>query len=115
MEAIPEPGEDSDGQSQPNIARTVLPAPIAAVISLATSASAFTLRVGGFFGNAAINTARLGTLTGFELCRAVLEGVLSRAGQDVVETSAGRLGRIAAESVLERAVSSSRLCFARRH
>lgn len=85
--------------------RSLLPGPFASAISLVTATSAFSLRVGGLLSNVAIHGAKITTLTGFELGRAVLEGVLARAGQDVVETSSGQIGRAAAETLLQRAVS----------
>lgn len=44
------------------------------------------------------------TLTGLELSRAIVGGILSRAGRDVVERSSGELGRGEAEGLLERSV-----------
>ncbi|KAI9719506.1 MAG: hypothetical protein M1828_006213 [Chrysothrix sp. TS-e1954] len=96
-----EPETPSDNE-QKNV--TVLPTLVASAISLVTATSSLSLRVGGFFGNAFINGARIGTLTGFELGRTILEGILSRAGRDVADNSSGSIGKIAAESVLDRAL-----------
>ena len=84
---------------------TLLPAPIASLVSVATKSSALYLRLGTFIGGLAINGARVATLTGLELSRAVIEGVLTRAGRDVVGRSTGELGRNEAESLLEKSVS----------
>lgn len=90
---------------EPAPAKTVLPAPVASLISLVTSTSSLSLKLGGFCGQAAISLARFGTLGSLELGRVVLEGLLFRAGQDVVQTSKGSLGRATAEGLLESAVS----------
>ena len=95
----------SPAAPHPEPAKTVLPASLATLISLVTSTSSLSLKVGSFCGQAAINLARFGTLGGLELGRVILEGLLFRAGQDVVETSKGSLGRATAESLLEGAVS----------
>ena len=89
-----------------SIPGTLLPSPLASFVSLATAATSISLRIGGFLGHSAISAARVGSLSGVELGRAVLESVLFRAGHDVVELSTGRLGKVAAEGVLESAVSS---------
>ncbi|KAL9054063.1 MAG: hypothetical protein Q9162_004392 [Coniocarpon cinnabarinum] len=87
------------------IPKPLLPSPLASLVSFVTAASSLSLRVGGFIGHTAINAGRVGTLSGVELGRAVLESVLFRAGQDVVELSTGRLGKVAAEGILESASS----------
>lgn len=107
--ADPDEEEDSTAlaitrASRHEAAKTVLPAPVASLISLTTSTSSLSLNLGGFFGQAAINLARFGTLGGLELGRVILEGLLFRAGQDVVQTSRGSHGRAAAEGLLESAV-----------
>ena len=99
IQRAPEPPHQQEG------AKTVLPSPLASAVSFVTATSSVSLRIGGFFGRAAINGARVGTLTGFELGRTLLEGILSRAGHDLVTTSSGQYGKAAAESILERAVS----------
>ncbi|KAB8336774.1 hypothetical protein FH972_021083 [Carpinus fangiana] len=86
--------------------RTLLPGPLASAVSFVTATSSLSLRVGGLISSAAINGAKITTLTSFELGRAVLEVVLARAGQDVVETSTGRIGRAAAESLLQKSLAS---------
>ena len=96
--------EKSDQASPPPAPRTLLPSPLASAVSLAASGVSLSLRIGGFIGHSAINAARIGTLSGVELGRAILENILFRAGQDVVELSTGRLGKVAAEGILESAV-----------
>lgn len=104
---MPDDHSSDDDQSRSRSAspRTLLPSPLASFVSLATAASSLSLRVGGFIGHSAINAARVGSLSGVELGRAILENALFRAGQDVVELSTGRLGKVAAEGILESAVS----------
>ncbi|KFX87514.1 hypothetical protein V490_08197 [Pseudogymnoascus sp. VKM F-3557] len=83
---------------------TVLPKPVASAISLATKSSALYLRLGTFVGKLAIDGARVTTVTGLELSRAVVERILSSAGEDVVKKSTGEIGRQEAEGLLERSI-----------
>ena len=85
---------------------TLLPAPIASVVSLVTRGSSLYLRIGTFIGGLAIDSARVTTLTGLELSRAVIESILVRAGRDVSTRSTGELGRAEAESMLERSIAT---------
>lgn len=85
---------------------TLLPTPIASAISFVTRSSALYLRLGTFIGGLALDGARVTTLTGLELSRAIIEGVLSRAGRDVAVRSNGELGRAEAEGLLERSIAT---------
>lgn len=106
-----DPDEDGGGaptnsQVQVNAGATLLPSPIANAISLVTRSSALYLRLGTFIGGLALDGARVTTLTGLELSRALIEGILSRAGRDVAVRSKGDLGRAEAESLLERSIAT---------
>ncbi|KAJ5166205.1 uncharacterized protein N7482_004986 [Penicillium canariense] len=83
---------------------TLLPRPVASLVSLLTQSTSLSLRVGTFFGGVALDGARATTLTGLELGRAVIEGILTRAGRDVAIRSGDEHGRMEAESLLERSV-----------
>ncbi|KAF8854331.1 hypothetical protein BDZ45DRAFT_805868 [Acephala macrosclerotiorum] len=85
---------------------TLLPAPIANVVSLVTRSSSLYLRLGTFIGGLALDGARVTTLTGLELSRAVIEGILHRAGRDVATRSTGELGQAEAEGLLERSIEA---------
>lgn len=87
---------------------TLLPRPVASLVSLLTQSTSLSLRVGTFFGGVALDGARATTLTGLELGRALVEGILTRAGRDVAIRSGDEHGRIEADSLLERSV---RCCF----
>lgn len=89
----------------PSSGNTLLPSPVASLVSLFAQSTSLSLRLGTLFGGAAIDGARVTTLTGLELSRAVIEGILTRAGRDVAVRSNGTLGRAEAESLLERSVS----------
>lgn len=95
--------------------RSLLPRPVASLVTLIAQSTSLSLRVGTFFGSFAIDTARATTLTGLELSRAVVEGILVRAGRDIAVRSGGEYGRAEAESLLERSVGipshPSYLCF----
>jgi hypothetical protein len=92
-------------------ARTLLPSPIASIVSLATRSSSIYLRVGTFIGGLAIDGVKITTLTGLEISRSVIEGILLRAGGDVAASRDGEMGRAEAESLIERSVCcQSTLC-----
>lgn len=84
---------------------TLLPRPVASLVSFFAHSTSLSFRIGAFFGGAAIDGVRVTTLTGLELSRAVIEGVLTRAERDVTIRSSER-GKAEAESLLERSVSS---------
>ncbi|KAM5486832.1 hypothetical protein McanCB56680_001236 [Microsporum canis] len=85
---------------------TLLPSPVASLISLVTQSTSLSLRLWTYLGSFAINSARATTLTGLELSRAVVEGILIRAGRDVVSRSSDEHGRTEAESLLERSLAT---------
>ncbi|RAH42895.1 lipase family protein [Aspergillus brunneoviolaceus CBS 621.78] len=84
----------------------LLPRPLASMVSFMTQSTSLSLRIGSFVGGAAIDGARTTTLTGLELSRAILEGILTRAGRDVVIRSSGEYGKAEAESLLERSLAT---------
>lgn len=88
------------------VGSTLLPAPIASVVSLVTRSSSLYIRLGTFIGGLALDGARVTTLTGLELSRAIIESVLYRAGTDVSTRSTGELGRAEAEGLLERSIAT---------
>jgi hypothetical protein len=83
---------------------TLLPRLVASALSILTQSTSLSLKLGSFFGGIAIEGARVTTLTGLELSRAVIEGILTRAGRDVALRSSGERGKVEAESLLERSV-----------
>ncbi|KAJ5171045.1 uncharacterized protein N7500_003828 [Penicillium coprophilum] len=85
---------------------TLLPRPVASLISLITQSTSLSLRLGTFFGGAALDGARATTLTSLELSRALVEGILTRAGRDVAIRSGDEHGRTEAESLLERSLAT---------
>ncbi|KAF7855332.1 uncharacterized protein EAF02_011591 [Botrytis sinoallii] len=85
---------------------TLLPSPIATAVSLVTRSSSLYIRLGTFIGGLAIDGARVTTLTGLEVSRAIIEGILHRAGKDVANRSTGELGKLEAEGLLERSIAN---------
>lgn len=85
---------------------TLIPRPVASLVSFFAQSTSLSLRLGTYVGGAAIGGARVTTLTGLELSRAVIEGVLSRAGRDIAGRSNSEYGRLEAESLLERSVGA---------
>ncbi|PYH91932.1 lipase [Aspergillus ellipticus CBS 707.79] len=84
----------------------LLPRPLASMVSFLTQSTSLSLRVGTFFGGVALDGARATTLTGLELSRAVIEGILTRAGRDVAIRTHGEHGKAEAESLLERSLAT---------
>jgi len=100
----------SDDASPPALAspgRTLLPGPLASLVSTFAGVTSLSLRVGSKVGGFAIAGTREMTLTSLELTRAALEAVLTMAGRDVSQRRHGELGRAEAESILERSVCFS--------
>lgn len=99
--------EDGDWAGGENIplssGRTLLPRPVASLVSLFAQSTSLSLRVGTFLGGFALDSARTTTLTGLELSRAVVESILVKAGKDVA-LQGTEYGRMQAESLLERSV-----------
>lgn len=85
---------------------TLLPRSVASLVSWVTQSTSLSLRLGSFLGGVALDGARATTLTGLELSRAVIEGILTKAGRDVTVRSGGEQGKAEAESLLERSVSA---------
>lgn len=89
---------------------TLLPRPVASLVSFVTQSTSLSIRLGTILGGAAIDGARVTTLTGLELSRAVIEGILTKAGRDVTSRS-GEYGKAEAESLLERSVGTIYLMY----
>ncbi|KAL2820052.1 hypothetical protein BJX63DRAFT_336668 [Aspergillus granulosus] len=85
---------------------SLLPRPVASFVSLITQSTSLSLRLGTYFGGVALDGARVTTLTGLELSRTLIEGVLMRAGRDVAVRSNGSHGKAEAESILERSLAA---------
>ncbi|KAI0107906.1 hypothetical protein F4776DRAFT_667986 [Hypoxylon sp. NC0597] len=85
---------------------TLLPGPVASAVSFAARSTSFALRVGTFIGGYGLGAAKFTTLSSLELGRGILEGILSRAGRDVVTRAQSELGRADAESILEKSLES---------
>ncbi|KAJ5742710.1 uncharacterized protein N7511_011111 [Penicillium nucicola] len=97
---------ENEPEIHPTSGATLLPRPVASLISLITQSTSLSLRLGTFFGGAAIDGARATTLTSLELSRALVEGILTRAGRDVAIRSGDEHGRTEAESLLERSLAT---------
>jgi hypothetical protein len=101
--------ENSSGtlvKAEPARTSTLLPTTVANAVSFVTRSSSLYIRLGTFIGGLAIDSARVTTLTGLELSRAVIEGIVHRAGKDVANRSTGQVGRLEAEGLLERSIAT---------
>lgn len=83
---------------------TLLPAPVAHAVSFATRSTGLAIRVGALVGTCGLDAARFTTLSGLELARGVVEGVLSRAARDALAQSDSPLAAADAETVLQRSL-----------
>lgn len=103
----PDEEECAKGKEIVHIAEpTLLPTPVANIVSLVTRSSSLYLRLGTFIGGLAITGARITTLTSLEISRALIEGILHRAGKEVSERSTGEIGRVEADGMLERSIAT---------
>ncbi|KAK0633753.1 lipase [Immersiella caudata] len=89
-----------------NHGKTLLPSPIAKAVSLATRSTSLALRMGTIIGGYGFDAAKITTLSSLELGRVVLEGILGRAGRDVISRSGSDLGKADAETILERSLEN---------
>lgn len=96
--------EDGATHAPPTSGRTLLPRPVASMVSMVTQSTSLYVRLCTSLGGFAIDGFRVTTLTGLELSRSVLEGIMIRAGRDVAIQSSGEHGKAEAESILERSV-----------
>ena len=84
--------DDKNEEHELETPSTLLPSPLAGAVTVVTRSSALYLRFGAFIGGLALDGARISTLTGLELSRALIEGMLIRAGSDVALRAKGELG-----------------------
>lgn len=89
--------------------RTLLPSPIANVISLWSRSTSLALRVGTVIGGYGFGAAKATTLSSLELGRGILEAILHRAGNEAFIRSHSELGRADAETIMERSLESLHL------
>ncbi|KAK2601206.1 hypothetical protein N8I77_010672 [Diaporthe amygdali] len=86
--------------------RTLLPAPVATAISLWTRSTSLALRVGTVIGGYGFGAAKATTLSSLEIGRGIIEGILHRAGSESLSRSNSDLGRVDAETIMERSLES---------
>ncbi|PYH45337.1 lipase family protein [Aspergillus saccharolyticus JOP 1030-1] len=106
-QAYEQAGRENDTRHVPATSGLpLLPRPLASMVSFMTQSTSLSLRIGTFVGGAALDGARTTTLTGLELSRAMVEGILTRAGRDLSTRSSGEYGKAEAESLLERSLAT---------
>ena len=89
-----------------NPGKTLLPSPLAKAVSIATRSTSLALRMGTIIGGYGFDAAKITTLSSLELGRTMLEGILGRAGRDVIARSGSEMGRADAENLLERSLEN---------
>lgn len=99
IEAAPTAGPHQPGP-------TLLPAPIAQTISLATRSASLAVRLGSLVGCYSLDAARFTTVSSLELARGMVEGVLNMAARDTICQSRSGLAAADAETILERSLES---------
>jgi len=90
----------------PQPSRTILPGPLAQAISLTTRSTCLAIRAGTLVGSFGFDAAKVASLSGLELGRGVLSGILSRAGSNVLSRSKDDLSREETESLLEASLAT---------
>lgn len=106
-----EDGDDHDDASRHGDAavqqgRTLLPFPFAQAVTLSTRSASLFLRLGTSIGGYTFHASKAATLSGFDLGRVVIEGILSRAGKDLLATNSTEFGRAETENLLERGLAT---------
>lgn len=102
--------------SVPRPAGTLLPGPVANVVSFATRSTCFALRISTAVCGHSLGAAKVTALSTLELGRDILNGILTKAGRDVFVESPSDMARADAESILEMSLETmhqtmSRLVF----
>ncbi|PKS13218.1 hypothetical protein jhhlp_000564 [Lomentospora prolificans] len=92
--------------TNPQPARTVLPRPFAQAVSLATRTTCLAIRASSTVGSYGFDAAKLASLSSLELGRSMVEGILSRAGSQVLSRSKTELSRDETESILESSLAN---------
>ncbi|KAK5999057.1 KCCR13L-like protein [Cladobotryum mycophilum] len=85
---------------------TLLPAPVAQAVSLATRSTSLAIRIGSLVSSFGLDAARVTTLSSLELARGMIEGVMSRAAKDTITQARTELAAADAETVLERSLEN---------
>ncbi|KAL8296272.1 hypothetical protein RB600_001652 [Gaeumannomyces tritici] len=99
-----DPGHGHDAAAQQG--RTLLPFPFAQAVTLSTRSASLFLRLGTSIGGYTFHAGKAATLSGFDLGRVVVEGILSRAGKDLLATNSTEFGRAETENLLERGLAT---------
>ncbi|KAL8412991.1 hypothetical protein RB596_009519 [Gaeumannomyces avenae] len=99
-----DPGHGHDAAVQQG--RTLLPFPFAQAVTLSTRSASLFLRLGTSIGGYTFHASKAATLSGFDLGRVVVEGILSRAGKDLLATNSTEFGRAETENLLERGLAT---------
>ena len=88
--------------------KTLLPSPVASLVTTFTQTASFGLRVGTKIGGYALAGARETTLTGLEFTRSAVGAILLRANKDISDRRSDGFGRQEADGILEQSVGCLR-------
>ncbi|KAL2147389.1 hypothetical protein VTI28DRAFT_9853 [Corynascus sepedonium] len=97
--------DQSSSRTLSNIGNTLLPGPVANLVSFATRSTCLAVRVTSAIGGSGLDAARFTTLSTLKVGRTIMDGVLSRAGKDtaLIRSGANRTDTEAGvESIIEK-------------
>jgi hypothetical protein len=103
--------DDYIAVADPRQGTTLLPRPIASLVTTSTGIASLSVRATTKVGGWTLYGFREGTLKSLSVSRSVIEQVLVLAGRDVAARSNGEWGRQEAAGVLEWSVSTTHISY----
>ncbi|KAL2150063.1 hypothetical protein VTH82DRAFT_7739 [Thermothelomyces myriococcoides] len=92
--------QENANKTTPDSGNTLLPGPVASLVSFATRSTCLAVRITSAIGESGLDAARFTTLSTLRVGRTILDGVLSRAGKDTALIRSGAI-QADAESGIE--------------
>jgi len=103
-----------EAATAPANGRTLLPTPVAKLVSGGTGLLSFYVRAGSKVGGWGLSASRVATLKTLSVTSNALEAVLVAAGRDA-SSNCGQLAKVETESILERSVHFTTHLICSRH
>ncbi|TLD22419.1 hypothetical protein PspLS_08027 [Pyricularia sp. CBS 133598] len=95
-----------ESSTQTQNGRTLLPFPLAKAVTYTTQSASRCLQVGTSVGSLAFRISRYATLSGINLSRHWVEGIITRAGKDVMAVSRSDFSRAQTAGFVERGLTN---------
>lgn len=95
-----------ESSTQAQNGRTLLPFPLAKAVTYTTQSASRCLQVGTSVGSLAFRISRYATLSGINLSRHWVEGIITRAGKDVMAVSRSDFSRAQTAGFVERGLTN---------